>query len=540
MASAIVTSKDDRLILDLARDHLQCPVCLDTCRTKPIYQCQNGHTICGGCIQRLSVCPLCRSLLGRDKIRNRALEMLMDHLEVTCPNHEKGCTTILKTTEVKEHLLSCVYGKFVICPSLGFEDCKEKVCYENLYDHVLAEHNITSLRGPHQSIRVTFDDFLSTKTLKEGTTLSWIPLLVKAFPDTSPFLILCELDTKKNCMAKFVCLHTGQPTNLEDGSSDTDMHYKSYHVEISISQSDNHFIPVDLNWKGETMTYQEMKKGMSIGCFKIPLDLHIRDHLPETPLNPNELAHADLPLASVASTLNSTDGNGASFLREILGLNSTAPMRRPRNRNIKRSLTIKVTFAKSSDELAKIRLTPSQYPCGYMILSKFTSKSAPLYRGVKCDECAEGPVRGTRFKCMECLDYDLCSGCIDKGIHSHHVFLLIRDNEQNTRIQKNFKRIYREGPGETSADGSTSQAVVKRPRKAPIKKKAPTLRLPQLPTESSENTPPPLSPAPPPIGNLEDLGAAALPIPNLILASQILAAQAQPCPLARSHRAPPC
>jgi len=132
--------------------------------------------------------------------------------------------------------------KFSLCPSLGFESCQEKVCYDNPYDHVRVAHNITSLPGPHQSTKIIFEDFLSTKTLKKGTCLTWVPLLVKAFPDTSPFLILCELEPKMNCLAKFFCIHTGETTNLEDGSSDMEMQFKSYRVEISIQQNDNHFV----------------------------------------------------------------------------------------------------------------------------------------------------------------------------------------------------------------------------------------------------------------------------------------------------------
>ncbi|KAF6032185.1 SQSTM1 [Bugula neritina] len=42
--------------------------------------------------------------------------------------------------------------------------------------------------------------------------------------------------------------------------------------------------------------------------------------------------------------------------------------------------------------------------------------------GVLCDGCDQG-VRGLRFKCLVCPDYDLCSTCCDKGIHNHHYML---------------------------------------------------------------------------------------------------------------------
>ena len=45
-----------------------------------------------------------------------------------------------------------------------------------------------------------------------------------------------------------------------------------------------------------------------------------------------------------------------------------------------------------------------------------------IHPHVVCDEC-QGPVRGARFRCLQCPDYDLCSVCEDKGIHTEHVMV---------------------------------------------------------------------------------------------------------------------
>ena len=47
--------------------------------------------------------------------------------------------------------------------------------------------------------------------------------------------------------------------------------------------------------------------------------------------------------------------------------------------------------------------------------------------GITCNKCGVSPIRGTRYKCANCVDFDLCEMC--EGSNSHlttHVFLKIR------------------------------------------------------------------------------------------------------------------
>lgn len=45
---------------------------------------------------------------------------------------------------------------------------------------------------------------------------------------------------------------------------------------------------------------------------------------------------------------------------------------------------------------------------------------------VECDNCGSFPIIGTRYKCAECDNYDLCEVCEQKGIHDHHYFLKMK------------------------------------------------------------------------------------------------------------------
>jgi len=53
-----------------------------------------------------------------------------------------------------------------------------------------------------------------------------------------------------------------------------------------------------------------------------------------------------------------------------------------------------------------------------------TSGSNPLHYGVQCDGC-DGEIRGYRYKCIECPDFDLCFTCETKKLHAHHMMIRI-------------------------------------------------------------------------------------------------------------------
>ena len=53
-------------------------------------------------------------------------------------------------------------------------------------------------------------------------------------------------------------------------------------------------------------------------------------------------------------------------------------------------------------------------------------KRGALHPGVTCDGC-EGPIYGTRFKCLVCPDYDLCSLCESKGGHLEHNMIAFKN-----------------------------------------------------------------------------------------------------------------
>ena len=43
-----------------------------------------------------------------------------------------------------------------------------------------------------------------------------------------------------------------------------------------------------------------------------------------------------------------------------------------------------------------------------------------LHFGIRCNGCDVIPIRGKRYKCSECVKFNLCCNCLKTGIHSHH------------------------------------------------------------------------------------------------------------------------
>ncbi|KAJ9662323.1 hypothetical protein H2198_001457 [Neophaeococcomyces mojaviensis] len=63
----------------------------------------------------------------------------------------------------------------------------------------------------------------------------------------------------------------------------------------------------------------------------------------------------------------------------------------------------------------------------YRIGEEQAKRSGYQHRGVECNGCAMQPIRGIRYHCANCWDYDLCESCEAQQIHHKtHVFYKIR------------------------------------------------------------------------------------------------------------------
>ncbi|KAI4158321.1 MAG: hypothetical protein LQ342_007557 [Letrouitia transgressa] len=63
----------------------------------------------------------------------------------------------------------------------------------------------------------------------------------------------------------------------------------------------------------------------------------------------------------------------------------------------------------------------------YRIAEEQAKKEGYVHRGVSCNSCNAMPIRGIRFRCANCPDYDLCEQCEAMQLHDKtHLFFKVR------------------------------------------------------------------------------------------------------------------
>merc|ERR1712173_192 len=53
-------------------------------------------------------------------------------------------------------------------------------------------------------------------------------------------------------------------------------------------------------------------------------------------------------------------------------------------------------------------------------VARTITDTAVMHAGIVCDGCEMAPIKGTRYKCLVCADFDLCALCESEGKHPQH------------------------------------------------------------------------------------------------------------------------
>ena len=63
----------------------------------------------------------------------------------------------------------------------------------------------------------------------------------------------------------------------------------------------------------------------------------------------------------------------------------------------------------------------------YNVAEDQARREGYIHRGITCNSCQASPLCGIRYKCSNCIDYDICERCETQDNHNKtHVFLRIR------------------------------------------------------------------------------------------------------------------
>lgn len=90
--------------------------------------------------------------------------------------------------------------------------------------------------------------------------------------------------------------------------------------------------------------------------------------------------------------------------------------------------------AQESQEESSSAEEPAAVPLrvGFVDATDTVQPDMPIHTNIVCDVCDE-TIRGHRYKCLQCFNYDLCMRCEAKFRHKDHLAVRIPTPEQGQR-----------------------------------------------------------------------------------------------------------
>ncbi len=193
-------------------EHLICPICKDVPPSE-VYQCRNGHQICSMCVVQCTSCPVCQLPYEIPRIRNRALENILDSMDFDCPRKDKGCHLKLRRSQIERHSATeCKFRPFTLCKHLGFENCHfvvDPMAPALLsIKHLQTAHKVTVRQGA--CLEISHENFIVAVNAKcyrqmfgvsvsSNNSCCWPPVIVQVDKDVygTTLLFLCVSNAEK-------------------------------------------------------------------------------------------------------------------------------------------------------------------------------------------------------------------------------------------------------------------------------------------------------------------------------------------------------
>ena len=99
------------------------------------------------------------------------------------------------------------------------------------------------------------------------------------------------------------------------------------------------------------------------------------------------------------------------------------------------------------------------------ILNEINNNSQPIHKGIKCNKCGMKDIKGIRYKCSTCLNYNLCEKCEDISDHNeNHIFVKIKEpifeeNKLNEKINSSMLKFSKNYDNNNNNDYTTEPNV---------------------------------------------------------------------------------
>lgn len=176
-----VTPDTDRKRKAEQLEWMECPVCLETPRSGPIFSCRKGHVICRECQPQVTQCPTCRDKHTdcRSLIAEKLLSRLLKDTPVNCKYRGSGCVFEDLVVALGEHETSCMF-RAVRCPASHRGACSWVGPLNKLIQHVIQQKCAQVVKSkPPQSFVSTIGDFAQDQTVfSKNTPTHWKPVML--------------------------------------------------------------------------------------------------------------------------------------------------------------------------------------------------------------------------------------------------------------------------------------------------------------------------------------------------------------------------
>lgn len=328
---------------------------------------------------------------------------------------------------------------FYFCKLIGFRDCPynavgslmESGCKE-LITHLLEVHpeiQQTSINAGRW-LQLNYDNFLcrasttvaSKNNLEKGSTVIWEPHLV-TLRETIVLLLLCQISAETR-NAAWICLRmTDECGEEDDDRSNIAIQYQIGGEDTNDGTNESIFLAPELTCTAPTMSFKNIEKDLENYALRIPL--------------------------CVLTSLNFETGNdskngknrgllrmrvkvGEKSLRNVDGDYDKLNLAEKSGKKVEQMMPVAIKeLTQVISTLSVVRQEGNGNGENNRSPDDGATGGEIVFENIYCNSCGARPVTKIRYKCLQCIDFDLCRMCMERRTHSHHVFARIQDLRQN-------------------------------------------------------------------------------------------------------------